>query len=88
MLVVVALLPLLIAISLLLVFRWNIRDAGWTTLAVTVALVALIPTFHRTPWQIALSIGEGSVTMLTTGLVLLPALFFIRCSGRRARLRV
>ncbi len=76
MLVVVALLPLLVAISLLLLFQWDIRDAGWTTLAVTVVLVALVPAFHRTPWQIALSVGEGSVTMLTAGLILLPALFF------------
>ncbi len=76
MLVVVALLPLLVAIILFLIFRWDIRDAGWMTLAVTVALVALVPVFHRTPWQIVLSVGEGAGAMLTAGLILLSALFF------------
>jgi lactate permease len=76
MLVVVGLLPLLVAISLLLIFQWNIRDAGWTTLAVTVALVALVPAFHRMPWQIVLSVGEGAGAMMTAGLILLPTLFF------------
>jgi lactate permease len=76
MLAIVALLPLLVAIFLLLVLQWNVRDTGWTMLAVTVALVALVPAFSRTPWQIALSVGEGAGTMVTTGLILLPALFF------------
>jgi lactate permease len=78
MLVIVALIPLLVAIFLLLVFQWNIRDTGWTVLGVTVALASLVPAFHRTSWQVALSLGEGSATTLTIGVILLPALFFFQ----------
>jgi lactate permease len=76
MLVIFALLPLLMALLLLLVFQWNIHDTSWTMLGVTMALVSLVPAFHRTPWQIVLSLGEGLATVLSVGIILLPMLSF------------
>jgi drug/metabolite transporter (DMT)-like permease len=54
---------------------WNVCDASWILLGVTIILVSLVPAFHRTPWQVALSLGEGWATMLTVSVTLLPALF-------------
>jgi L-lactate permease len=76
MFVVIALLPVLVAILLLLVLRWGVCDVGWATLGVTIALVSLVPIFHCMSWQIALSLGEGTATMVTSGVVLLPSLLF------------
>lgn len=76
MVILLALLPLLVAILLLLVLQRNSRDVGWTTLGMTVALVSLVPSFHRTPWQVLLSFGEGAATMVTACVILLPALLF------------
>jgi drug/metabolite transporter (DMT)-like permease len=54
--------------------RWNICDASWILLGVTIVLVSLVPAFHRTPWQVALSLGEGWATMLTASACVLPLL--------------
>jgi hypothetical protein len=54
--------------------RWNVCDASWILLGVTIILVSLVPAFHRTPWQVALSLGEGWATMLTASACVLPLL--------------
>jgi lactate permease len=76
MLVILTLLPLLTALLLFLVFQCKACDTSWTTLGVTIALVSLVPAFHRTPWQVFLSLGQGSAEMLTAAIVLLPVLIF------------
>ena len=54
--------------------RWNACDASWILLGVTIILVSLVPTFHRTPWQVVLSLGEGWTTMLTASVCVLTLL--------------
>jgi drug/metabolite transporter (DMT)-like permease len=54
--------------------RWNVCDASWILLGATIILVSLVPAFHRTPWQIALSLGEGWATMVTASACVLTLL--------------
>jgi drug/metabolite transporter (DMT)-like permease len=54
--------------------RWNMCDASWILLGVTIVLVSLVPAFHRTPWQVALSLGEGWAMMLTASACVLTLL--------------
>jgi lactate permease len=72
----IALFPLIVALSLLLLFQWKMRDAGWMILAITVLLTSLFPAFHRTPAQIAVSLGEGMATIAATYLVRYPLYLF------------
>ena len=54
--------------------RWNVCDASWILLGVIIVLVSLVPAFHQTPWQVALSVGEGWATMVTASACVLALL--------------
>lgn len=88
MVLMLALLPPLLALLLLVVAQWSLHDTSWVILAVTIALVSLMPAFHRTPWQITGALGQGVAAMLTACTWLFPACFWSQIQQESGAARI
>lgn len=75
MLIIIAIIPLIVALVALAILQRSGLQAGLATALSAIVLTLLIPAFRLTPDKLILSIGEGFATSLTVLYVLLPALF-------------
>ncbi len=74
MTILLAMLPLLVAIFLLAVLQRSGLQSGLATMLVALLLVLFLPIFHLSFVQAALAVGQGIGNSLTVLYVLLPAL--------------
>lgn len=72
--IVLATVPLIVAIIMLVVLQQSGLRAGLATLAAAVVVTLLAPSFHLPPGAIALAAASGVGTSLTVLYVLFPAL--------------
>ncbi|HLG66026.1 MAG TPA: L-lactate permease [Ktedonosporobacter sp.] len=72
--IVLATTPLIVAIILLVALQQSGLRAGLATLAATIILTLLAPSFHLSPPAIVLAAARGAGTSLTVLYVLFPAL--------------
>ncbi len=74
MTILLAMLPLLVAIIMLAALQRSGLQAGLATMLVALLLVLFVPVFHLSFVQSALAVGQGIGNSLTVLYVLLPAL--------------
>ena len=74
MTILLAMLPLLVAIIMLAALQRSGLQAGLATMLVALLLVLFVPVFHLSFVQSALAVGQGIGSSLTVLYVLLPAL--------------
>lgn len=72
--IVLAMLPLLVALLMLAILQRSALHTGLATVAVTLLMVLLLPPFRLTPLRTLLAVGGGFATALTVLYVLFPAL--------------
>src|SRR5579875_882900 len=74
MIVLLATIPLIVAIIMLAVLQRSGLQSGLATVAAAIALVLLVPSFRLGPLSIGQALGQGAATSLTVLYVLFPAL--------------
>jgi lactate permease len=74
MAILLATLPLIVALVMLAILQRSGLQSGLVTMLVAVALALFIPFFHLTPARTGIALGEGVATSLTVLYVLFPAL--------------
>jgi lactate permease len=74
MIVLLATMPLIVAIIMLAVLQRSSLQSGLATVAATIALVLLVPSFRLGPLSIGQALGQGAAASLTVLYVLFPAL--------------
>jgi lactate permease len=74
MLVLLATIPLFVAIVMLAVLQRSGLQSGLATVAAAIVIVLLMPSFRLPPLSIGIALGEGVATSLTVLYVLFPAL--------------
>lgn len=72
--ILLAIFPLLIAVFLLAVLQRSGLQAGLITLVAAMAITIAIPSFHLTPINLLIALGQGIALSLTVLTVLFPAL--------------
>src|SRR5579875_1253161 len=74
MIVLLATIPLIVAIIMLAVLQRSGLQSGLATVAAAIALVLLVPSFRLGPLSIGQALGQGAAASLTVLYVLFPAL--------------